>query len=268
MQSISADETNEVRPHQGPIFRLPPEILTEIFLNWKTHTPEKQGLRVLSLTWVCHSWRELALSLPLLWSRIDFKNGDWVQHALTHSQDVLLSIDADIPWNKDPLLSTILASLSRIQRLSLSFDSTSSLQLSTSDDPAPFLEYLELKQFDMADKIFSGTVPSLREVKLSDCTFSWPYIPISTNLTTLSVIDAEAGPTYALVSILRGTPNLEILLLDDAFAAEIIVECEDPVPLLRLQSLTVHREWYRTTTSLLQQISIPPSADVSPKSLA
>ncbi|TFK62945.1 hypothetical protein BDN72DRAFT_882378 [Pluteus cervinus] len=272
MQSISGDETNEVRPHfliaaedgaQGPIFRLPPEILTEIFLNWKAHTPEKQGLRVLSLTWVCHHWRELALSLPLLWNRIDFKNGDWVQHALTHSQDVLLSIDADIPSNRDPLLSTILASLSRIQRLSLSFDSTPSPQLSTSDDPAPFLECLELKQFDIADKIFSGAVPSLREVKLSDCIFSWPYIPVSTNLTTLSVINADAGPTYALVSILRGTPNLETLLLDDVFGEEIIVECEDPVPLLRLQSLSVHREWYHTTTALLQQISIPPSTNVS-----
>ena len=69
---------------QGPINTLPPEILGEIFLYclpprvWKPPTPNIREAPML-LCRVCSYWRELAFSLPMLWSSFAGSYGNVLQ---------------------------------------------------------------------------------------------------------------------------------------------------------------------------------------------
>lgn len=50
-----------------PIFRLPPEILVDVF----KHHRDQFGLPWMSVAHVSHAWRAIALADPLLWNCIN-----------------------------------------------------------------------------------------------------------------------------------------------------------------------------------------------------
>ena len=66
---------------RSPINKLPPEILGEIFLRclrprvWQPYSPEVKEAPML-LCQVCSYWRELALSIPMLWSSVCASMGE------------------------------------------------------------------------------------------------------------------------------------------------------------------------------------------------
>ncbi|KAG1874366.1 hypothetical protein F4604DRAFT_740614 [Suillus subluteus] len=77
------------RGFSSPIWRLPTEILAQIFLycipedgNW---TPAPYLAPVL-LTTVCRRWREVAVDMPSLWHRLRLEagHGDWQQRAFCY----------------------------------------------------------------------------------------------------------------------------------------------------------------------------------------
>ncbi|KDQ65170.1 hypothetical protein JAAARDRAFT_84583, partial [Jaapia argillacea MUCL 33604] len=63
-ESESRIRSHYIKSLLSPIRRLPPEILSKIFLMC---LDEVEEIQVLWLTEVCFHWREVALSTPTLW---------------------------------------------------------------------------------------------------------------------------------------------------------------------------------------------------------
>lgn len=81
-----------------PISRIPPELLSEVFLHTAGHRadpashppPLRDWIRV---THVCRHWRETALQCTALWSRVDAPiNIKWLAELLARSKDSPLSM--------------------------------------------------------------------------------------------------------------------------------------------------------------------------------
>lgn len=64
----------------SPLRRLPAELIREIFHAFRADIVERSVLRkaILSLSQICSRWREIALSMPGLWSSLDihFRSDD------------------------------------------------------------------------------------------------------------------------------------------------------------------------------------------------
>jgi len=103
-----------------PIDKLPPELLGEIFMRclpqrcWKPHSPKVHEAPML-LCQICSYWRELALSLPMLWSsfsanlghRIRAGHVSLIQSWIERSCDQPLFLDLDLR-SSDSLMSCML----------------------------------------------------------------------------------------------------------------------------------------------------------------
>ncbi|TFK58161.1 hypothetical protein BDN72DRAFT_748138, partial [Pluteus cervinus] len=79
-----------------PSSTLPREILTEIFLL--ASTTHKDGLIVSEwvpkMSWVCHSWRTLALDHPLLWRDIgEALSETWTKEFLIRSRSAAVYLE-------------------------------------------------------------------------------------------------------------------------------------------------------------------------------
>ncbi|TFK67506.1 hypothetical protein BDN72DRAFT_770620, partial [Pluteus cervinus] len=71
----------------SPIVRLHSEILQEIFvLASQSSKSGRIGKTALFISWICHSWRELALQTTELWSHIDFYHPAWIETALARTR--------------------------------------------------------------------------------------------------------------------------------------------------------------------------------------
>ncbi|KAK1231651.1 hypothetical protein PQX77_005217 [Marasmius sp. AFHP31] len=69
-------EMETYRALLSPIQRMPPEILTEIFMLCVMDIKNLHAMEdIMMISVVCGRWRELALSVPALWSRIDLSIG-------------------------------------------------------------------------------------------------------------------------------------------------------------------------------------------------
>ncbi|KAF8872286.1 hypothetical protein BD779DRAFT_349413 [Infundibulicybe gibba] len=121
-------------PVRRAVFDLPVEVLGEIFLHCLP--PGKWGsLSERDAPWllikVCRSWREVALSTPLLWSRLPFISGEisWKKDCLRllelyleNSMGTALSLGFELaaPDSDDaPFLSVVAPHLFRSQHLSI-----------------------------------------------------------------------------------------------------------------------------------------------------
>ena len=88
---------------------LPPEIITNVFrlVVWSTDHPTEEVTQRLWLTWVCQSWRELAIGDATLWNVIWFRDPppcerslEWFRRAGSAHVDIRLN-DRDPQWGKD-----------------------------------------------------------------------------------------------------------------------------------------------------------------------
>lgn len=82
----------------SPISKLPPEVLTDIFLLVKPTYPAQSTLDwVRSVTHVCTHWRTVSLDASMLWNHICFeKRKEWVTEMMVRSRDTPLVIRAEI----------------------------------------------------------------------------------------------------------------------------------------------------------------------------
>ncbi|KAI0051988.1 hypothetical protein FA95DRAFT_1451575, partial [Auriscalpium vulgare] len=92
------------------IVRLPPEILTIIFMHvsppevrcdWADRVWVDESLADIgwiAITHVCRRWRQVAIGYPLLWTNIDFSYGRaWTQAFLSRARSAPLSITSRKP---------------------------------------------------------------------------------------------------------------------------------------------------------------------------
>ena len=113
----------------APIARLPPELLSEIFIQvalMNAHTLRAKHLPANRAAWnvthVSHHWREVALNCPSLWSEIEISGSetDHIREMLSRSKRASLNIVADM---YDPGetggLKRVLTELDRIESLKI-----------------------------------------------------------------------------------------------------------------------------------------------------
>ncbi|TFK67011.1 hypothetical protein BDN72DRAFT_771338, partial [Pluteus cervinus] len=78
----------------APFTRLHSEILQDIFFLAHT-TSQNKGKTSLIITWVSHTWRELAHHTSALWSYIDFEKQEWVETAISRTRNRELEFSYD-----------------------------------------------------------------------------------------------------------------------------------------------------------------------------
>ncbi|KAG1816464.1 uncharacterized protein BJ212DRAFT_192125 [Suillus subaureus] len=234
------------------IWRLPTEILTEIFLycipedgNW---TPAPY-LAPMLLTTVCQRWREVAVNMPSLWRRLRLEagHGDWQQRAyrydscLKRSRGRQLSLTLECHNNDWTELRSLLQPyVDQILSLSLGFF-TGAGSLVVAD----FRGLDELVIYtDGSDPILSVThsiaqLPSsMRSLKLMDLWFNLKLLsgfnPLAwASLTNLEIV---VDGLDSFPCLLRLCPNLSSLTMIGIFTA---IETSEPLTHANLQSLRI-----------------------------
>jgi hypothetical protein len=135
----------------SPINRLPPELLTEIFLLW---TREASDVSVIAA--VCNRWRKLALSTPQLWSTIriglhkenSHSQAKIVQTWLKRSAmcPLSLTLEQEVGDGSDshPVINVIIPHSHRLEYLSISIYGDMIRALSPLKSQLPALKTLDL----------------------------------------------------------------------------------------------------------------------------
>ncbi|KAG6914619.1 hypothetical protein DXG01_016270 [Tephrocybe rancida] len=267
-----------------PIKRLPSEILAKIFLStppdyvydrWATFPAHKAVLPRISfhqgssadpmtLAQVCHQWRDVALSTPLLWSSINILCSDKRQQVplleawLERSSDCPLSIrfvesvagsaahDEKFDFPQSPftadIMSLLVAQAHRWKEIDFSFSRQISPVLSNiALTSFPILETASIVSRQATDHTFGGVAP-LKKVwqaihsSPSFCSGRWEMEYLEENLKDipwgqLTAIDVTM-PLDSLFRILPLCPNLvELRYTDPLYAYNPTTLSSDSRPL-------------------------------------
>jgi len=218
----------------SPISQLPVELLEAIFTLLFEEDKVDTAMATSSdiVTQICHRWRHVALVRSRLWRRILVNDTTalWmVEERLRRSKNARLRVKvtgattsptADIL----PLVRAIAAHSGRIEHFELSgYDSNKTIRiLAELRHPAPILESIHLEaEIDDAEPphvlaaartihLFGGQMPAVKRVS----TISMPLslAPFS-GLRRLDLRDQASLSTSELVSVLRRSPELEVLVL-------------------------------------------------------
>ena len=217
-------DTYQCRPIQGPIDKLPPELLFEMF------DFVGPGPAILPLTHVCRRWRDVALSSPTLWSVIG-SCARLVPLFLQRSLGSPLQVRGFVANHDDrefldclPHLETI---IHRVVSFEVHFRARVHEPFTRLTCAAPALEHLSFRfpplnrtwAQNVLDTLFSGGMPSLRKVVL-DRALPSPNC-LSLSITSLTLINSsDLGPCDDLLSILESCANVEVLMLLNAISSK------------------------------------------------
>ncbi|KAG6331362.1 hypothetical protein ID866_7729 [Astraeus odoratus] len=276
---------------QSPIFRLPEELLSLIFVTGVCNSGDEDPLLVSSLLLVCRYWRDVAVNTPELWSTICVGPHDSLEKTrrrLVRSKSVPL----DVAINFSPRVDNPSAVTENIVRamdlLQPALWRTRSFRLSVPNRPqahaallrcredATFLETLSIcVHHSMQDDhhtspclpLFNGYTPRLKSCSFTSFNFGWDRRILS-GLSTLHLGGYWNGfspSADTLLDILRGCPNLhELTLRNMSDIDPEIFMCQDQefsaAKVVKLPQLTKASFYYAgnmRTRLLLSQISFP-----------
>ncbi|KAG2112477.1 hypothetical protein BD769DRAFT_1778756 [Suillus cothurnatus] len=243
---------NYHRGFSSPIWRLPTEILAQIFLYCipedENRTPAPY-LAPMLLTTVCRRWREVAVDMSSLWRRLKMEvgHGDWQQRAfcydscLKRSRGRQLSLTLECHNNDWTELRSLLQPyVDQISSLSLGFFSGAG-SLAVAD----FRGLDELVIYtDGSDPILSVAhsiaqlPPSMRSLKLMDLWFNLRLLsglnPLAwAGLTNLEIV---VDGLDSFPRLLRLCPSLSSLTMIGIFTP---IEAPEPLAHANLKSLRV-----------------------------
>ncbi|KAH9950055.1 hypothetical protein B0H21DRAFT_881447 [Amylocystis lapponica] len=259
-----------------PIFRLPPELISEIFI---AHARDRKDTSSEDCSWirvthVCHHWRTIALQCPRLWTLITLKNTPWVAHSLTYSKNVPLVIELQaVKSSQLTSLEYVLKhGIGRVCEIILSSVQDQVVMISVwrgiLSTPAPALHTFIMREpaeggiyaCYVPPVLFAAKTPALRHLELRQCSWCWSSSLFSAGVTTL-ILDAchvRTRPTLSeVLNMLARMPQLE--------HAELIDICPNipwPLPITRtvalphLQFLRVEALAFNAAT-LLQSLHLP-----------
>ncbi|TFK65157.1 hypothetical protein BDN72DRAFT_845865 [Pluteus cervinus] len=260
----------QLQNSQLPIYRLPPELLTSIFLYARDLAGyRKRSRSALILSGVSSHWREVALSNPAIWTFLDIAGEDVVDALLTRSRGAKLTIDL---WGDSPDdFIPILKELYRLESLTMfcpeiDIDEGDVMPDDTLlrphwSQPAPYLRKLSINNFPIPPNPFNNASPALRKVELVWCAFDWDAFPFS-NLTTLHIVcpDDLISPAHFLQK-LQQMPLLEQLELEG-----VLLGTDGPgtgrLKLPHLSRMDIPLVDAGTLLDFLQRICIPATAHI------
>ena len=234
-----------------PISSILPEIFTAIFsficLSGAPSLRVKlaQNRVRLSISHVCHQWREIALNQPQLWSHVNFNitrsAGATKILAWAQSAPLYMEIGVSGGHQFDLFLREVQARLPRIRHLSIGADIYQFYRglKSALVSPAPSLEYLSffcqedkdvgenmrmylsesVPGIKILDTLFGGSTPSrLSCLKLRHCNISWNS-PLFKGIKSLSIdtlFDTDRPTLAVWLDVLGESPQLQTLTLHTA----------------------------------------------------
>jgi hypothetical protein len=217
-----------------PVNSLPDEILVRIFnmvgLN-SANGPEDVGPCHLAFSQVCHSWREIALTTPSLWTSPVFgwsaeASIEFVRRA--HQMPLYVSLQVGTRHEHAEILRYILTHDSLLRELSITGDITCiSELLECESEPQPHLTTLKLGSFSPTDEpppsvsqMFQGNAPMLASVHVSGCSIDW-HSSLLNSVTEL-IIDFEKThwrmDLSNVLATLEHAPVLKSVYFKNAFS--------------------------------------------------
>ncbi|KAJ7504369.1 hypothetical protein B0H11DRAFT_1710232, partial [Mycena galericulata] len=238
----------------SPVGRLPPEMLSRIFL----FCSDPGSLSwIKSVSHICRHWRAVALGCPNLWSFPVFSQPKWADEMLKRSKMAPLTIKADLTYMTPKMVSTVHSSLVQISRIGELDVRTGSrsvpeiLNLTGARCCANNLAFhrqltFSWQHFTLPDKFLNGEAPRLRRLELTRFFLPWDS-PLMSNLIHLKI--HHPGPTARpsmtdFIDALDRMPLLETLELDNA------------LPEIAEDVTTVSAPTTRTALKHLKRISI------------
>ncbi|KAJ3545842.1 hypothetical protein NMY22_g2285 [Coprinellus aureogranulatus] len=224
----------------APVNRLPPEILSHIFLDVQKQEDSVKTVCWVAVTHVCNHWRDVALKCTALWSHLAFPHPDFTELMLSRSASAPLHVEVDEdvfdPWFED-VLQKALSQVERIHTVDLVLPEGRGLEeiLPSSLSGAPVLEHLVLRgyYFDLPGTFFDGGVPRLRELGLDGCNFSANTIPFSATMTRLMLGSQREGDrpsVQVFLNALKQMPFLDSLHLDCYLPPNLASPSSQPTP--------------------------------------
>ena len=250
---------------------LPNEILAEIFLQFVRDFRKDLGeqstmcspYKWLSITQVCHHWRDVALRMPSLWTWIPAcAPFSYVKVFLERSQTSLLTIYPGVASNKgqfafDPrILDVLLQVRDRLERIELQFD-FSLMRASprySKDFAFPRLETVYLKRISGISQgapehefwVFpDAEMPQLRRMTLEGLPPEFTSSMLPETLEQLAVLwPDEVENPGVWVELLRQLPSLKDLVLWGASGPSFSIPAppEERYDMLSLQRIDLWQD--------------------------
>lgn len=220
---------------QSPVQRLPKEILGSIFIIGVLQMEEEDTLLLSTLMLVCKYWTEVALSTPVLWSKIAIGNhGSLIKakRKLERSKSVPLDISLQFSPRLEHASTVMELVVRAMDLLRPSIWRWRSFRLAVPNRPhahaalmqcreeAPLLEDLSVQVFHfMQDDsysrpplpLFGGRTPHLQSCSFTSFNFNWDST-LTSNLRELRLggyWHSFSPEVSTILSILRSSPNLE-----------------------------------------------------------
>ena len=223
--------------HQNEIVsvnRLPPEILSEIFLDLAESLASREYRRErlsavrnewLRVTRVCRRWREVAVGQPLLWNVLDYNTGNarrqtheaalnrqWLRRAGCAPLDICIGGTNLID---EETLAELAARCGQIRRLWIRLFDPADI-LSRFAGPATHLEELTIQSFIGAARLptlVGGDTPFLKRLAMSGKALPSLLDRFSgrVHLELANQVYKERADYVAFLGMLRSSPGLESL---------------------------------------------------------
>ena len=261
-----------------PINRIPYEVLSIIPDYWADEDTEDEfddpaSKHLITLTHVCHDWRELFISRPSLWTRLDCTNIEKTRVYIERSKSFPLKLYLrEEPYgyyksfSNDAFLLTI-PYLGRLGSLSLVGSDESFVELVEQhfNQPAPLLEKLFIcfhgHPFSITAAILDENLSSLRELSLHGVITDLPW----KNLANLTTFDFRQVPSdeismTQLLDFFERAPLLRNIQLLHAFPTTSDAPLDRVVSLSSLKKLRTIAQ--PTHSILLNHLLIPSGASL------
>ncbi|KAI6042907.1 hypothetical protein EDC04DRAFT_3057868 [Pisolithus marmoratus] len=270
------------------VARLPPELLTAVFLeyarDWHVDNITTYANLIpdwVSVSHVCRTWRHVALNCPALWACLFFVSRRWMDELLARSKTYPLSIYIDLshvhPSEPVKALEKALRHMDRIQHLWICCSrSDSAAFLHRLTAAAPILRSFRLcltpigypdQQITIDEDTFAGSAPSLRELRLEKCRVDWSS-PILNGLTNLNLSRISTMSVLSMDTVIRTIgrlPDLQQLRLEGSLpgvsAGSFDLRDIVKVPLPKLEHVTL-TDSISSIVALLAHLEFPRSATV------
>ncbi|KZV63706.1 hypothetical protein PENSPDRAFT_691433 [Peniophora sp. CONT] len=219
----------------SPVCKIPGEVLCLIFCNLRDASLHPKDWTMVDK--VCHFWRLVCLSTPLLWTDLDLRHGDqWAKLFLSRSGSLPLQISYD-PRRIDPFkqpangqfYSKLLKDQAgRIRQIDAFYVSGAAAPVLRD---LPILRKLQILGRRVTTSPFMAILPRLSELKLNPpvlgtaphtCLFSQTLAVL--DITAAAYKERKPNRNFSgLEALLRHAPNLRELRLP----AEIVDELHD-----------------------------------------
>lgn len=225
----------------GPISKLPPEILEEIFalcISWCDGFQKPKNRFAWSQ--VCRAWRQISFDSGRLWQRVNLSDPRLAAESLIRSKQAPLHITTSVP-PPSTIPKDLALYADRLQSIDVILNTMDMAHLFVSvGQHLPMLKDLSLKISPMTSTLFLDlSLPSIRRLSLEGVTMPWERFE---NLTYLSLRghDQAFFPSLSqLHRMLVSSPDIEFIRLE-CFVPPFGYDVElPPISLLRLREFVI-----------------------------